>query len=144
MPILSKPAACSGCPLVTLGTGFSESEGTGANGVLVVAEALGDNECKEGLPLRPYAQAGSVFERAVRKAGFRREEFAITNTVRCQPPGNKLEGARYEAGAVEHCYKHHFQSVLDSYKPRAILALGGVAARSLTGMAGRNAGVSLI
>ena len=44
--------------------GFSQTEGTGSNGVLVVGEALGGEEARDGLPFRPKAAAGSKLEEA--------------------------------------------------------------------------------
>jgi uracil-DNA glycosylase family 4 len=138
---MQKSPLCVGCPLEFLGESFSEPEGSGSLGVLVLAEALGENEARDGLPLRPYAQSGSVFTRALRRAGYSRDQFTLFNTVNCRPPGNLLEGASYESGAVEHC-RQHVRRVMANAGPRCILALGNVALRATTGMAGRSQGVS--
>lgn len=141
--MLSKPNECFGCALFTLGQGFSRPEGTGVNGVLIVGEAIGEAEAKAGLPFRPYAAAGHVLDRAIRKAGLRREEFVFWNMVACRPPNNKLEGQSYESGAIEHC-SQHFRRILQSHKPRAILGLGNIPAKYLTGLAGPKCGISLL
>ncbi len=139
--MFKKPPSCSGCPLQTLGSGFCpEPEGKGSLGVLIVGEALGEQEAESGLPFRPYAEAGSVLERALRRLGYDREQFLLYNTVNCRPPGNKLEGARYEAGAIEHC-RQYLDRVIREKRPRAIVALGSVATRALTHLAGRNKGI---
>lgn len=141
MPILEKPPSCVGCPLATLGQGFSEPEGQGTLGVLILGEALGEQELTAGLPFRPYAPAGSILERAIKRCGFTREQFVLWNTVACRPPGNRLEGAYYERGAVNYC-KQHTRVVVDRFRPRCILALGAVALRAATGYAGKDCGIS--
>jgi uracil-DNA glycosylase family 4 len=128
----SKPPECRSCLLEYDGRGFSEPEGTGALHVLCVAESLGDHEVRDGLPLRPHAPAGSVFERALKKCGLSRSQVAVWNIVACQPPHNDLHG--YE-GAMDHC-RVHFRRVMERYRPRVILALGNVPLHSLTGMTG--------
>lgn len=139
--MLPKPKECGGCPLFELGTGFSEPDGQGTLGVLILGEALGEQECSAGLPFRPYAPAGSILERAIRRCGYTREQFVLWNTVACRPPGNRLEGAWYERGASQYC-KQHTRRVVDRFRPRCILALGGVALRAATGYAGKDCGIS--
>lgn len=141
-----KPIECfsnGGCTLAPISTGFLKPEGDCVNGVLILGEAAGEAEARESLPFRPYAAAGSILERCINKAGFRREEFALFNVVNCRPPKNLLEGQKYEAGAVNHC-KVHVQKVIDRYKPRVILAAGGVACKWLTGMVGPKKSISLL
>jgi len=133
--MLPKPDSCLGCPLYGDGMGFSALEGTGSLGVLVAAEALGARERADGLPLRPHADAGSVFQRALKLAGVAREQLVITNIVRCQPPGNFLEGAEYEREAIERC-SQYLQDAVRRFQPKVILALGNIALRTLTGLTG--------
>lgn len=154
MARLPKPDGCRGCrgddwvhPIVGTRqftqphTGFSNSEGHGTNGVLIVGEALGGNEDADGLPFRPHAQAGSLLERAFKRCGYSRDQFRITNIVRCRPPNDHLVDSSYEFDVIQHCRPYLLQE-LTSMKPRAILALGGTAARELTGLSGKAAGVS--
>jgi len=137
------PSSCSGCPLDKLGVGFAEPEGKCTLGVLIVGEALGEAESKDSLPFRPYAQAGSVLDRIIRKATFSREQFGFFNLVNCRPPDNALDGAPWELGAVNHC-SPNLRRVVEHFRPKVILALGGVPLRHLTGMAGRKRGISLL
>jgi uracil-DNA glycosylase family 4 len=115
--------------------------GTGANGVLIVGEAPGELEDYHGLPFYAGAPAGSVLERAIRRVGMARESFVVTNTVPYRPPNNWLEGApwRHEAVAVTEPI---LAATIDKFRPRAILALGGVATAAITGLAGEKLGVS--
>ncbi len=139
--MLSRPAACRGCPLDKISQGFSRPVGTGALGVLVVAEALGEHEAREGYPLVPWAESGSMFQRALDKAGIDRDQLALWNIVACRPPSNKFENMPWEWGAAQHC-RVHFNEVLERFRPRVILALGNTALKHLTGMTGKSRTVS--
>ncbi len=136
-----KPHTCYGCVLESHGNDFSRVEGTGANSVLIVAEASGEMEQREQLPLRPYAPAGAVLERCLRRMGLDRQAFAITNVVRCRPRKNWLEGAPWEYAALRQC-RPNLDAAIRDYKPRCIVALGGVALRELTGEAGESRGIT--
>lgn len=141
--MLTKPNSCQGCPLYERGHGFSSPEGRGSLGVMLVGEALGEWEKREGKPFRPFAPAGSVLERALRSMGYSREQFTLWNVVACQPPGDWLEDAPWESGAIEHC-RRHFRAVMMERRPRVLVALGNVALRALTGMAGRHQAISYV
>lgn len=135
MTLIPKPVDCGSCPLYGDGLGFSRPEGSGSKGVLIIGEALGAHERADGLPFRPHAEAGSVLERAILRAGFCRDHFRLWNTIACQPPDNRLEGESWEDDAITHC-QTHVRRVAEAFRPRAILALGGVATRTLTGLSG--------
>lgn len=137
------PPAAEPCPLSSISSGFSRPEGSGENGVLVLAEALGQHEAEAGLPLRPYAQAGSVFDRAVRAVGLNRNSFRIFNTVNCRPPNDWLAGASWEYDAIQHC-KQHVDQVARGMDLKLVLALGSTACREQTGWAGHKKGLSFI
>lgn len=136
-----KPSSCVGCPCYPMGNDFSAVEGTGSNGVLLVAEASGEMEQRDQLPLRPYAPAGAVLERCLRRMGLDRRQFSITNACRCRPRNNWLEGSPYEYSALRHC-RPNLDAAISQYRPRCIVALGGVATRELTGEAGEARGVT--
>lgn len=121
--------------------GSLRPEGTGANGVLILGEAMGEEEAKDGLPFRPYAQAGSVLERAIRRAGFNREQFVLWNVVPTHPPKDYLAGAPYEQAAIEWG-KEALTQTIRTYKPRVILALGSIATRTTTGLTGPKLAIS--
>jgi uracil-DNA glycosylase family 4 len=136
-----KPASCLGCALHDHGNDFSAVEGTGANGCLLVGEASGEHEQRDQAPFRSYAPAGAVLERCLRRMGLDRQQFAITNCIRCRPRHNFLENAPWEFAALRHCRPNLDQAIAD-YRPRCIVSLGGVALRELTGEAGEARGVT--
>ena len=101
----------------------------------MVGEAAGKHESMDGYPFRSYAEAGSLLNRAIGMAGYKRDQFAIFNTLACRPPNNELAGMSYEVSAAEHC-RVHLLNVVERYQPKVILALGAVAVRALTGLTG--------
>jgi uracil-DNA glycosylase family 4 len=139
--VRTKPESCAGCPCYSHGTDFTQPEGLGSLGVLVVAEASGESEAREGLPLRPYAPAGSLFQRALNRLSFNREQFTLTNILRCHPRNNFLDGAPWEQGAIQQC-RPNLSAVVEKVKPRVILTLGNIPLRDLTGHAGKSRTVS--
>jgi len=117
-------------------------EGTGAIPLMLMGEALGRNEAKDQLPFRPYAEAGSVLERALRLCGIDRQQLLISNLVWYQPPHDWLEGAPWEHEAISMCAPWN-DNLVQTYRPKCILALGGSAWRVHSGMAGRRQGILL-
>jgi len=139
--VREKPASCQGCPCHSHGTDFTSIEGTGSSGVMLVGEASGEMEAREGTPFVRYAPAGSVLERIVRRMGLDRQQFSITNILRCRPRNNWLEGSPWEHAAISHC-RPNLNDAIASRRPRVIVALGGTALRELTGLAGKQQGIT--
>lgn len=121
--------------------GFQRPSGTCSNRVMILGEACGKEEANESRGFVEYAQAGSVLERAIRRLGMNREQFLLWNVVPTQPPNNWLEGAPWEAEAIAWG-RPYLEEMIAKYQPRAILALGSVATRVTTGLAGYKLGVS--
>jgi uracil-DNA glycosylase family 4 len=117
-------------------------EGRGTSGILAIGEALGENEAKDGLPFRPYAEAGSVLERALWRAGVTRDSLTLSNLVWYQPPRNWLDGAPWEMEAIRACRPYN-DKLVEAVQPKVILALGGLPFRELTGMSGKKQGIGL-
>lgn len=141
MSYRQKPNACSGCSIYDHGLDFSQVEGTGSNGCLLVGEASGEMEARDQLPFRPYAPAGAVLERCLRRMGLDRKQFAVSNCVRCRPRRNFLENSPWEYAALRQC-RPNLDSAIAQYRPKCIVALGGVALRELTGEAGESRGIT--
>lgn len=135
--IINKPSLCveSECALHKIGSGFTEVEvgpRYAQTKLLLLGEASGESEAREGLPFRPYAQSGSLLADAMRECNISRADVAISNIVRCRPPKDWLEGAPWQYSALSNCIKNYLYDVIKSLRPRAILALGGTAFRALT------------
>lgn len=128
------PDTCTGCKLSTnkdCGK-FIKPTGTGRNKILLVGEASGEHEAREGRPFIEYAPAGSILEKAIRLANYKRNDFIIFNLIACRPPNNILEGASYESEAIAHC-RSNLDKVIEEFKPKVIVALGALPTKYLTG-----------
>lgn len=118
-------------------------EGRGTSGILVIGEAPGENEDKDGLPFRPYAEAGSLLERVLSRAGIPRDSLTLSNIVWYRPPRNWLAEAPWEAVAIHYC-QSFLDDLIQQVQPKVILALGGIAFRELTGISGPKQGIEMV
>lgn len=99
--MLAKPSHCTSCVLYGNGCGYVPADGSGDNGVLIVAEAAGENEAADGAPL--IGKAGYYLFQQLQRCGIEREGFRIHNVLSCRPPDNKLAKMAYEQDAISHC-----------------------------------------
>lgn len=110
---------------------------------LEIAEAAGENEEIEGIPL--VGKSGQLIDRLWAKAGVQRTEISIANTLSCRPPNNAYptdDVARAYCSEkegkeiVSHCYEHHLKPLLQSRDWDRIDAIGNHALEVLTGESG--------
>lgn len=127
-----KPPECSKCSLYTISSSFSKVDGKYRIPLLFIGEGLGHEEAIDGLPFRPFAQAGSKLKQSIELAGYGRDDFAYWNIIGCQPPNNKLSGQWYEESAKNYCYATHFIPIINRLKPKVVMAVGNIAFRFLT------------
>jgi len=73
--------------------------------------------------------------------GLDRQQLSVTNVVRCRPRNNWLDGAPWEYSAINHC-RGNLDVAIAERRPKCIVALGGIACRELTGLAGDAQGVT--
>lgn len=139
---LPKPSSCAGCPLYEppygKHTGFSYRDGQGNKGVMIIAEALGEEEEKAGVGL--VGKSGYFVFNNLHKVGLERDDFWIANTIFCRPPSNFLVKAPYEVEAIAHC-SSNLDAVIAQSKAEAeakglhfiILTLGKTAFKRVMG-----------
>ena len=106
-------------------------EGTGSSQILLIGEAPGEWEDKHLRPFHPHAPAGSVLDRLIKRAGYARDSFRLTNAVCQRPPNNFLEHAPYEGEALDF-WRVHLMSLIEEMKPKVVVCLGNVALKTLT------------
>jgi DNA polymerase len=100
--------------------------------LVFVGEGPGADEDEQGIPF--VGRAGQLLtqmiENTAKKEGIplSRSDVYICNVVKCRPPGNRTP----EPDEMEICGQFLYRQLL-AIKPRAICALGGTAARALTG-----------
>ena len=100
--------------------------------LVFVGEGPGADEDAQGIPF--VGRAGQLLtqmiENTAKKEGMEllRSGVYICNVVKCRPPGNRTP----EPDEMEICGQFLYRQ-LSTIKPKAICALGGTAARALTG-----------
>ena len=100
--------------------------------LVFVGEGPGADEDAQGIPF--VGRAGQLLtqmiENTARKEGIplTREDVYICNVVKCRPPENRTP----EPDEMEICGQFLFRQLM-AIQPKAICALGGTAARALTG-----------
>ncbi|TSH94538.1 UdgX family uracil-DNA binding protein [Verticiella sediminum] len=129
--LAAQVAQCRACPLGEHATQAVFGCGRRDAHVMVVGEQPGDQEDLRGLPF--VGPAGQLLDRAFGELGWNREQLYLTNAVkhfkfelRGKRRMHKTPGQR-EALACAPWLEGEIRTV----KPRAIIALGATAARSL-------------
>ncbi|MEM1548437.1 MAG: uracil-DNA glycosylase [Thermoproteota archaeon] len=122
---LTEAMRCKKCRLWESRTNVVFGEGDLNTKVMLIGEAPGYNEDKEGRPF--VGQAGKMLnETLLRAAGLERNQVYITNVVKCRPPENR-EPAEDE---VEACFPY-LNVQIQSIRPKLIITLGNIATATL-------------
>ncbi|MEM1557246.1 MAG: uracil-DNA glycosylase [Thermoproteota archaeon] len=122
---LNEAMRCKKCRLWESRTNVVFGEGDLNTKVMLIGEAPGYNEDKEGRPF--VGQAGKMLNETLLKiAGLERNQVYITNVVKCRPPENR-EPAEDE---VEACFPY-LNVQIQSIRPKLIITLGNIATATL-------------
>ncbi|MEO6398410.1 MAG: uracil-DNA glycosylase [Tepidiformaceae bacterium] len=78
---------CVRCPLSETRTNAVPGEGPLNAEILLIGEAPGANEDREGRPF--VGQSGQFLEELLGAAGLKRHEVYICNVLKCRPPANR-------------------------------------------------------
>lgn len=85
--LVGEIAACNACALASGRTATVPGEGPASAKLMLVGEAPGAREDREG---RPFVGAsGTLLNQLLAGAGLSRNDVFITNTVKCRPPDNR-------------------------------------------------------
>ena len=126
-------ADCRRCPLYRDATQVVPGEGPKHATFMLVGEQPGDKEDLAGKPF--VGPAGRVLDQALADAGIARKETFVTNAVKHfkhEMRGKRRLHKRPNNYEIERC-KFWLDDERRLVKPKAIIALGVTAARSLTG-----------
>ena len=118
---------CTACPLAKNREHAVPGEGPAKAMIMFVGEAPGREEDKVGLPF--VGRSGKYLDTLLAAIRHSRSEFFITSSVKCRPPGNRLP----QPCELETCRKLWLLQQIEAIKPRVIVCLGGVSARTLLG-----------
>lgn len=124
---------CRECPIGEHATQSVFGEGPIGAVLMVVGEQPGDQEDLRGRPF--VGPAGQLFDRAIADLGWPRDALYVTNAVK---------HFKYELRGKRRIHKtptqreaaaclHWLESEMAQVRPRAVLALGATAARSVLG-----------
>ncbi|KGS04870.1 uracil-DNA glycosylase family protein [Burkholderia sp. ABCPW 111] len=121
----ARVADCQRCRLCEKRTNTVFGVGDESADWMLVGEAPGENEDKQGEPF--VGQAGKLLDNMLRALELKRgENVYIANVIKCRPPGNRNP----EPDEVARC-EPYLQRQVALVKPRLIVALGRFAAQTL-------------
>jgi uracil-DNA glycosylase len=92
--------------------------------LMFVGEGPGADEDAQGEPF--VGRAGQLLNNMIKAMGLKREDVYIANIVKCRPPGNRTP----ERDECDTCSPFLMRQIA-AIKPKAIVALGAVAAKNL-------------
>lgn len=113
-----------GCALRTTATRFVFSDGDPEAALMLVGEAPGADEDRQGVPF--VGAAGRLLDLMLASIGVGRGGAYITNIVPWRPPGNRTPGADEVAMCLPFAARH-----IELVMPRLLVPLGAVAAKAL-------------
>jgi uracil-DNA glycosylase family 4 len=118
---------CQQCSLCSARTHAVAGQGVSSPEIMVVGEAPGEQEDREGLPF--VGRSGQLLENMLSAIGHDRTRTVfITNVVKCRPPGNRNP----KDEEISAC-QPYLQRQIERLKPKVILAMGRFAAHTLLG-----------
>jgi uracil-DNA glycosylase len=92
--------------------------------LMFIGEAPGADEDQQGEPF--VGRAGQLLNNMIKAMGLLREDVYIANIIKCRPPGNRTP----ERDECETCSPFLMRQIA-VIKPKVIVALGAVAAKTL-------------
>ncbi|SDE31597.1 uracil-DNA glycosylase [Rhodospira trueperi] len=115
-----------GCPLKVTATNTVFGEGAADAALMVVGEAPGADEDRQGRPF--CGVSGRLLDDMLASIGFDRSTAYITNVVPWRPPGNRKPTPAEVAVCVPFIERH-----VALIAPKVLLLVGGLAASTLLG-----------
>jgi len=119
--------AFDGCALKKTATNTVFADGTPSHRIMLIGEAPGRDEDRQGLPF--VGRAGQLLDKMLASIGLSRKENAyITNVLNWRPPDNR-DPSPEEAALCLPFLRRHIELV----NPEIIILLGATAARHVMG-----------
>lgn len=120
----ARVAACTRCSLSATRTQTVFGVGNQRAEWLVVGEAPGAEEDRQGEPF--VGRAGQLLNSMLRAVGLAREQVYIANVLKCRPPGNRDPLSSEAAECLPY-----LEQQIALIKPKIMLAVGRIAAQNL-------------
>lgn len=116
---------CNNCSLAQSRTNIVFSDGVPNSKLMLIGEAPGYNEDKQGKPF--VGKAGQLLDKIFESVGLsRKENIYICNTIKCRPPEN-----RDPLPEEKEACRAFLDAQIEILKPRIILLCGKVALNSM-------------
>jgi DNA polymerase len=119
---------CTKCGLHRSRTRVVFGEGPLNAELVIVGEAPGFNEDKEGRPFQ--GASGMLLDRLLSSVGLERERVYMTTVNKCHPPGSPPRSPK--PSEVSSC-RPYLVAQLAAVDPKVVVAMGELASRVLTG-----------
>lgn len=115
---------CTACRLAETRTQTVPGKGNPQADILIIGEAPGAEEDKQGLPF--VGAAGQLLDKILASIDLNLDSVYITNIVKCRPPDN-----RDPQDDEAHACRRFLSAQIKLIQPKIILALGRIAAQNL-------------
>lgn len=115
---------CTRCRLFKSRNHFVFGEGNPSSDLVVVGEAPGAEEDRQGKPF--VGRAGELLTKMLAAIELQRSDVYICNIIKCRPPQNRDP----QADEIETCLPY-LEKQLELIQPKFILCLGRIAAQTL-------------
>lgn len=119
------------CPGEREGAGQVRDSNNPNAGIVLLGEAPGGEEIKQGMPF--MGQAGRKLEGYLKIAGLSRSDVYIINTVKCRPTKNNGRANRKPNSCEIKSCAHWLDEELEILSPKIIITLGEVALKRFGG-----------
>ena len=116
--------AFDGCPLKATATNFVFADGKPGAPLMLVGEAPGAEEDRQGLPF--VGPAGRLLDKMLEAIGIARKEAYISNILPWRPPGNRNPTDSEIAACLPFVERH-----IALAAPQILILVGGISAKSL-------------
>jgi uracil-DNA glycosylase len=121
--------AFEGCALKRTATNTVFAQGVAEAELMVIGEAPGADEDRQGLPF--VGRSGQLLDRMLAAIGYHRDRNAyITNVLFWRPPGNRKPTHEEIAACLPFVWRH-----IALLRPKAVMLCGGTATGALLGRA---------
>jgi uracil-DNA glycosylase len=126
-------ATCRACPLWENGTQTVFGAGPAGARLMLIGEAPGYYEDRQGTPF--VGPAGRLLDEALAQAGLQREAIYVTNVVKHRPwtPGGRQGKNRAPKQSEINACRPWLERELELVKPQVVGCLGALAAKWVLG-----------
>lgn len=122
--LAKRVSSCTRCPLHQSRTQTVFSRGNPNAKLMIIGEAPGFHEDKQGQPF--VGKAGGLLNRMLMSIELTENDVYIANVLKCRPPENRDPNIE----EIEQCSEYLAQQI-EAVQPKLILAVGRFAAQAL-------------